>query len=119
MKLRENIKSRSTGTVYTSAKACLISVAIWIRIHIRIRIRIRDPDRHQNLILFTGPLPTFHENFMQIRSEVFCEKLLTDKQTNNDENTISLAEVGLIKRSNRITKFTELKIILLICNTSL
>jgi len=47
-------------------------------------------------------LPTFPENFMQIRSEVFCTKLLTDRQrntflrkvankqtdrqTNNDEN---------------------------------
>jgi len=31
-----------------------------------------DPDRHQNLIiLFTGPLPTFPANFMQIRSQVF------------------------------------------------
>ena len=35
------------------------------------------------------------ENFMQIRLEVFCEKFkfLTDKQTNNDENVSSLAEV--------------------------
>jgi len=33
-----------------------------------------DPDRHQNLIdLSTGPLPTFLENFMQIRSEVFAQ----------------------------------------------
>ena len=30
---------------------------------------------------------------MQIRWEVFCAKLLTDKQTNSDENTTSLAEV--------------------------
>jgi len=26
-------------------------------------------------------LPTFPENFVQIHSEVFCTKLLTDKQT--------------------------------------
>jgi len=30
---------------------------------------------------------------MQIRLEVFCTKLLTDTQTNNDENITSLAEV--------------------------
>ena len=36
-------RTRSTGTVHTSAKARLISVAI--------RIRICDPDRHQNLII--------------------------------------------------------------------
>jgi len=29
-----------------------------------------DPDHHRNLIIFfIGPLPTFPENFMQIRSE--------------------------------------------------
>jgi len=31
--------------------------------------------------LFIGPQPTFSENFMQISSEVFAAKLLTDKQT--------------------------------------
>jgi len=37
-------------------------------------IMCRDPDRHQNLtILFTGPLPNFPENFMQIRSDVFAQ----------------------------------------------
>jgi len=31
-----------------------------------------DPDRHQNLIILsTGPLSIFFENFMQIRLEVF------------------------------------------------
>jgi len=49
--------------VHTFAKARLTSIAI--------RIRIRDPDLHQNLI--TGPLPSFPENFMQIRSEVFAQ----------------------------------------------
>ena len=37
----------STGTLHTSAKASLTSVAI------PIRIRIRDPDRHQNLIIYS------------------------------------------------------------------
>jgi len=37
--------TRSTGTVHTSAKARLTTVAI------RIRIRIPDPDRHQNSII--------------------------------------------------------------------
>jgi len=41
------VLTRSTGTVHTSTKARLTSVAI----RIRIRIRIRDPDRHQNLII--------------------------------------------------------------------
>jgi len=57
--------------VHTSAKARLTRVAIQIGIH--------NLDRHQNLNhLFIGPLPTFNENFMQIRSEVFCAKLQTD-----------------------------------------
>jgi len=63
----------------------------------------RDPDPYTNPgpwsksppqfnHLFVGPLQTFPENFMQIRSEVFCAKLLTDRQTNDDYIT-SLAEV--------------------------
>jgi len=67
------IKTRSTGTVHTSAKARLTSVAI------RIRIWTGSPPKSNRL--FIGPLPTFPENFMQIRSEFFCAKLLTDKQT--------------------------------------
>jgi len=39
-----HLVTRSTGTVHTSAKARLTSVAIRIRIRIPIRIRIRDPD---------------------------------------------------------------------------
>ena len=42
------ITTRTTGTVHTSAKACLTSVAIWIWI----AIRIPDRDRNQNLITF-------------------------------------------------------------------
>ena len=47
--------------------------------------------------LFTGPLPTSPENLMEIRLVVFVERLLTDKQTdkqtNNEENITSVAEV--------------------------
>ena len=43
----KHFATRSTGTVHTSAKTRLTSVAI----RIRIRIQIRDPDRHQNLII--------------------------------------------------------------------
>ena len=64
--LYEITETRSIGTVHTSTKARRTSVAI------RIRIQIRDPDRHQNLTI-TGPLPTFPENFMQTRSEVFAQ----------------------------------------------
>jgi len=46
---------------------------------------MRDPDRHQNLIICSGPIADLPENFMQIRSEVFAQKLLTDRQTNNDD----------------------------------
>jgi len=35
------LSTRSTGTMHTAAKACLISVAL------RLYIRIREPDRHQ------------------------------------------------------------------------
>jgi len=66
-------KTRSTGTVHTPAKARLTSVAI--RIRIRIGIGIRETDRHKNLIIcsLAGPLPTFPENFMQTRGEVFAQ----------------------------------------------
>jgi len=86
----------STGTVHTSANARITSVAI--RIRFRIRIRIRDKFNY----LFTGPLPTFPENFMQIRLQGFCAKSLTDRQTdrqtNNRDYITSLAEV--IKQLN-------------------
>jgi len=45
------VTTRSTGTVHTSAKARLTSVAIQIRIRIQIHIRIRDPNRHQNFTI--------------------------------------------------------------------
>jgi len=44
---------------------------------VAIQIQICDLDCHQNLnCLFISPLPTFPENFMQIRSEIFA----TDRQ---------------------------------------
>jgi len=77
----------SLEALHTSAKARLPSVTI------RIWIRIFDPDRHQNLIVCSldiANLPwTFHANPFGS----FCAKLRTDKQTNNDKNIISLAEI--------------------------
>ena len=45
--LKQHTITRSTGTVHTSTKAHLTSVAIQIQIH----IQICDPDRQQNLII--------------------------------------------------------------------
>ena len=71
-------KTRSTGTVHTSAKARLTSVAI----RIRIQIRILDPDRHQNFIIC--PLahyqPSLRISCKYVRT--FYAKLLTNRQTN-------------------------------------
>jgi len=67
---RQHNINRSTGTVHTSAKVCLPSVAI--------RIQICDPDHHQNLIWTIANLPRkFHANLFGS----FCAKLLTNKQT--------------------------------------
>jgi len=57
------LRTRSTGTVDTSAKLSLTSVTIWIR------IRPELPQKFNHL--FT--LPNFPDNFTQIRSEVFAE----------------------------------------------
>jgi len=77
--------------VHTSAKVRLISVTI--RIRIQIRIRIRDPDLQQNLIICSlarcQPSLKIHDNPFGS----FCAKLLTDRQTNNDNFISSLAEV--------------------------
>ena len=67
-----------TGTVHTSAKACLTSVHIWIS----------DLYRHQNLITcslvhWQPSLKVFHAN--QLGS--FCAKLLTNRQTNRQTMT--------------------------------
>jgi len=54
--------------LHTSAKARLTSVVI------QIRIQIPDLDCHQNLVICSlAHLPTFPENFMQIRLEVFVQ----------------------------------------------
>jgi len=68
--VNKDIKTRSTGTVHTSAKVRLTSVAI----RIRIRIQIRNKDRHQkcNLCSLAHCQPSL-KNFMQIRSEVFAQ----------------------------------------------
>jgi len=77
---------RSTGTVHTSAKACITSVAIRIRIRIRIHESYPDPwsgSPPKCNHLFISPLPTFPGNFMQIRTEVLLCKVAnkqTDKQ---------------------------------------
>jgi len=68
--LVEASETISTETVHTSAKERLNSVVISV-----LPSDESVLDRHQNLVicseLFIGPLPTFPENFMQIRSEVF------------------------------------------------
>jgi len=53
--------ARTTGAVHTSAKTRLTSVIIWI-----------SPSKFNHL--FIGLLPTFPENFMQIRSDVFAQR---------------------------------------------
>jgi len=85
-------KTKITGTVHTSAKARFTSVPDQdlYRPGFLIRIRIRGPDRHQKItILFTGPLPTFPGNFIQIRSQVSAQ-LLTDRQTNKHTNKLEM-----------------------------
>jgi len=82
-KRRRNKKSRNTrrtGTVHTSAKARLTSVAI--------RTRTRDPVRDQNLIICSR---AHCKPFLKISCksvEKFLRKVAnrqTDKQTNNDD----------------------------------
>jgi len=72
-------KTRSTGTMHTSTKAHLTSVAILIRI--QICTWIREPDHHQNLIICSlahcQPFLKFHANPFGN----FCANLLTDRQT--------------------------------------
>jgi len=74
-------------TVHTTAKARLTSVAI------RIQIWIRDPYRHQNLTVCS--LAHFQPSLEISCKSVwkFCAKLLTERQTNNDDYITSLAEI--------------------------
>jgi len=104
--------TRSTGTVHTSTKARLTSVAIWRVImsnrfmsinnhfpYLRIVINLEkipvsrrwlgSPPKFNHL--FIGPLLTFPDNFMQSHLEVFHK--VANKQTNNDDYISSLAEV--------------------------
>ena len=80
----------STGTLHTSAKASLTSVAI------PIRIRIRDPDRHQNLIVYS--LAHCQHSLQISRKSVwkflrkFPNGYTDNRQTNNDDYITSLAE---------------------------
>ena len=91
----ESEGTRSTGTAHTSAKARLTSVAI----RIRIRIQIRDPDHHQNLISssLAHCQPSLKISCKSVRK--FLRKIAnrqTDRQTNNDDDITSLAEVTII-----------------------
>jgi len=86
-------KTRITGTVHTSAKARVTSVAIWIRI----RIRIRDPNRDQNLIICSlAHCQPCRKISCKSIQKFLCKvaNRQTDKQTTNNHNCIaSLAEV--------------------------
>ena len=96
---RHNNRTRSTGTVHTSAKAHLTSVTI------QMWIWSGSVSDHQNLtICSVANRPwKFHAN--PFRS--FCTKLLTDrqtdKQTDNDDYISCLAEVIIaMSMSSRI-----------------
>ena len=86
---RNQIGTRSTGTLHTSAKERLTSVAI--------RIWIRDPDRHQNLIICSLAHCQRSLKIYANLFESFCAKLLTDRQR-NDDYISSLAEVPVIRK---------------------
>ena len=72
-------KTRRTWAVHTSAKACVTSVTI---------------RRHQNLIIGSSAnwQPSLKVSCKSI-SRFFGTKLLTDRQTNNDDYISSLAAV--------------------------
>jgi len=90
------IKTRSTGTVHISTKACLNSVAIWIWI----RIQIPDQDRHQNLIICSLARCQPSWKFYTYPFRSFCTKLLADKQTDkHDKNITSFVEVMKFQNS--------------------
>jgi len=83
-----HIKTRSAGTVHTSAKAHVTSVAIWIWIC----IQTRDPDRHQNVTisLLVHCQPSLKISCISVPK--FSRKV-ANRQTDNDENITLLAEV--------------------------
>jgi len=80
-KKNEDIETRSTGTVHTSTNCTSYQC----------RDTDTDPNCHQNLIICSSThcQPSL-QNFLQIRSEVFCAKLLVDKRTNNDDYNLHI-----------------------------
>jgi len=84
---RHRKKARSTGTVqYSSTKALLTIVAI------RICIRICHPNCHRNLIIcsLAHCQPSLEISCKYVQ-KFFCK--VANRQTNNNENITSLAEV--------------------------
>jgi len=85
------------SAMHTSAKACFTSAAIWLIStsssplkHFPYLPIVTNPESNTYIQtvfrmsikihqLFTGPLPIFPENFMQIRSEVFPQ--VANRQT--------------------------------------
>jgi len=98
--MEESSNPGSTATVHTSATARVTSVAIRIRIRLQIRIWIPDPDRHRNLTICSSAdcQPSLKISCKSVRN--FWRKVAnkqknrsTYRQTDNDENISSLAEV--------------------------
>jgi len=97
--------TRSTGTVHTSVKARLTSVATRIQIRIRygsvIRIPIRHPDRHQNLIICYCS-PAHWQPFLKISCKSFWKflrkvaSIQTNRQTNKRRRSHILLGEGLV-----------------------
>jgi len=89
-------KTRSTGTVHTSAKARLASVAI--------RIRICDPDLHQNLIISSFPIcqPSLKISCKSVRK--FVRKVANRQQTDKQRQKHIL--LGGSNDSSRCNNFS-------------
>jgi len=75
-----SIRTRSTGTVHTSAKARLS--------RIQIRIRILDPDRNQNVTIFSVAhcQPSLKISWKSVW--IFLRKV-ANRQTNRQTTTIT------------------------------
>jgi len=83
--------------VHTSARVRLTSVVMWICI----QVWIPDPDRHQNLIICSSA--HCQPSLKVFCDGSFCAKLLTNRQTNNDENITYLTQV--ITMSHMLSQF--------------
>jgi len=110
LQLSQKYITRSILTVHTSAKIRLTSVAI----RIRICIRIRDPDRHQNVIIYSLAHFNIPWKFHANPFGIFCSKLLrdrqTDKQTNkNDDYITFLAEIKNVTRNRKCSRAKHLQ----------